>query len=68
LLQPHYKDDEISAFPVYEDLSDTSEEEDIEKDSEEDEEEDEDVAGKVHSSQSSGVRDVGFQKQFLNVF
>ncbi|PNF42980.1 hypothetical protein B7P43_G09585 [Cryptotermes secundus] len=44
-ILPHYKDDETSAFPVYEDLSDTSEEEDIEKDSEEDEVEDEDIAG-----------------------
>jgi len=48
LLQPHYKDDETSAFPVYEDLSDTPEEEDIENDSEEDEGEDEEVAGKAH--------------------
>lgn len=70
MLQPHYKDDETSAFPVYEDLSDTSEEEDIEKDSEEDEveDEDEDIAGKVHSSQSSAGRVIGFQKQFLDVF
>jgi hypothetical protein len=61
LLQPHFKEDETTAFPVYEDLSDTSEEEDIEKDSEEDEEEDE-VAGNVHPSQSSAGRDVGFLK------
>lgn len=40
---PHYRDDETSAFPVYEDLSDNAEEEDIENES--DEEEDEEVAG-----------------------
>lgn len=58
MLQPHYKDDETSAFPVYEDLSDTSEEEDIEKDSEDEDDDDEDITGKVHSLQSSAGRDI----------
>ena len=52
LLQPQFKDDEISALPLCDDLegysSDTPDEEDIENDSEE--EEDEDVVGKVHAT------------------
>ena len=46
-FQPHYKEDETSAFPVYEDLSDTPDEEDIENESED--EEDEEVAGIMYS-------------------
>ncbi|KAJ4431592.1 hypothetical protein ANN_20191, partial [Periplaneta americana] len=42
-IVPHYKDDENTAFPVYEDLSDAAEEEDIENESEDEEEEE--VAG-----------------------
>lgn len=50
-MQPHYNDDEASAaIAVYEDLSDTPDEEDIEKESEEseDEDEDENISGKVY--------------------
>jgi hypothetical protein len=45
LLQANYSDDEAAAFSVYDDLSDTPDEEDIENESEE--EEDDDVSGKV---------------------
>lgn len=48
MLQPHFKEDVNSAFPVYEDLSDNeneNEEEDIENTDNEDEGDDEDVAG-----------------------
>lgn len=42
-LQPHFKDDESTAFPVYEDASETEEEEDIENTDNEDDYDD--VAG-----------------------
>lgn len=48
MLEAHYNDDEASAIAVYEDLSDTPDEEDIENESEESE--DEDISGKVYSA------------------
>ncbi|XP_048515338.1 importin-4-like isoform X2 [Athalia rosae] len=44
-IVPHFKDDESTAFPVYEDASETDEEEDIENTDNEDD--DDDVAGYV---------------------
>ncbi|XP_021926547.1 importin-4-like isoform X1 [Zootermopsis nevadensis] len=49
IVEAHYNDDEASAIAVYEDLSDTPDEEDIENESEESE--DEDISGYcIHSA------------------
>lgn len=44
--QPHFKEDETTAFPIYEDLSDENDdEEDIENTDNEEDGDDDDVAG-----------------------